>query len=329
MSSPPAQLVKTARICWKWQWNQLMNALAPCDEEGNYQRPKSEHQYAVIPPKKDFFERPLKELPTLVIGKSCPWAHRTWLTYKLKNLETNLNLLIARPSPQKGKWELSPTWLGCNYLDELYRLCGSPPSHRATVPTLIDPFGKGIHKPKLLGNESSQLIEILNKWPTSNQSKELSPKSLEEEIKSWNELLQPTVNDGVYRCGFARNQNSYNKASKELFSSLDQVDKSLTNKGPWLCGEELTLADVRLFPTLIRWENIYMPFFGCSERPLWTFPKIWEWRRRFFNLPNVQGTCDSNTWRKDYFGNLFPLRPSGVVPAGVELTNIVNTKVPK
>ena len=108
-----------------------------------------------------------------------------------------------------------------------------------------------------------------------------------------------------------------------------KINKSLTSKGPWLCGEKLTLADVRLFPTLIRWEMVYMPLFRCSKKPLLLFPKISEWRRRFFQIPEVINTCNSTSWRKDYFGALFPLRPSNIIPAGPELHTIVNAKSPK
>ena len=102
---------------------------------------------------------------------------------------------------------------------------------------------------------------------------------------------------------------------------------SLSQKGPWLCGEEMTIADIRLFPTLIRWEMIYLPLFGCSQEPLWAFPNLWEWRQKLFSIPSVAKTCDSKAWREDYFGALFPLRPSNIVPSGPNLTKITNKKI--
>ena len=162
----PSSLVKAARFGWKWQWEQLMNSLAPSDKEGNYVRPLSDHQNTDIPSKDELLSKTQIELPTLIIGKSCPWAHRTWLVYKIKGLEDCLNLITAKPSVSEGKWKLSPSWLGCNYLDEVYKICGSPPSHRSTVPTLIDPSWRNSHNPKLLCNESAQLVKILDKWTT-------------------------------------------------------------------------------------------------------------------------------------------------------------------
>ncbi len=328
MSIPPI-FVATARKGWRWQWNQLMNELAPADQYGNYQRPKSQHQNAEVPTKANLSIRSKESLPHLIIGRSCPWAHRTWLVYKLRNLKSSLNLVISKADPKAGRWKIQPAWLGCDSLLGLYQKCGQPPSHRATVPAIIDPGPTTKHQPQLLGNESSQLIEVLNQWPTNSDAPDLSPIELHNEIENWNKLLLPSVNDGVYRCGFARNQAAYNKACKELFDALKVVEQSLLDKGPWLCGDQLTLADVRLFPTLIRWEIVYMPLFGCSQEPLWFFPKLWEWRQRFLSQPKVLETCDPNGWRNDYFGTLFPLRPNSIVPAGPDLVRMVNSKAPQ
>ena len=152
-----------------------------------------------------------------------------------------------------------------------------------------------------------------------------APADLEPGIQRWMQLLQPAVNDGVYRCGFARTQKAYDEASAALFSALDTVEASLQNQGPWLCGEQPTIADVCLFPTLIRWELVYAPLFGCSARPLWMFPALWRWRQRFYALPGVADTCDGEAWRADYFGALFPLNPGGIVPAGPDLSKLVNS----
>ncbi len=320
----PPNIVAAARIGWHWQWNQLMNGLAPSDESGNYLRPPTQHQNAIAPKALNLASRTKKNLPVLIVGRSCPWAHRTWLVHKLRNLESNLSLLFVKADHKAGRWKIEPSWLGCNSLLALYQKCGAPPNHRATVPTLLDPQTPSTQGPQILGNESAQLVEVLNSWPAPQGKVDLAPKNLQEEIANWQKLLQPAVNDGVYRCGFARTQSAYNKASSELFDALSQVDQQISKQGPWICGKQLTLADIRLFPTLIRWETIYAPLFGCSAEPLWTFKNLWKWRQRFFNLPGIANTCNANAWRKDYFGALFPLRPSGIVPFGPDLAKIVN-----
>ena len=321
MAIPPA-LVKTARWGWSWQWQRLMGGLGPADSSGNYKRPAGDHPAATLPTQ-SLDGRSPDERPLLILGRSCPWAHRTWLVHTLRGLGSSLNILMAQADHQAGRWQLDPPWQSCHSLLELYRHCGAPPSHRATVPVLMDPL-----EPRILGNESAQLVELLNRWPAAAEAPDLAPEDLGEAIATWQTLLQHSVNDGVYRCGFARNQAAYDRAEQALFMALAKVESSLASHGPWLCGNRLTLADLRLFPTLIRWEAVYAPLFGCSRQPLWQFPNIWTWRQRLFALPGVQATCDAQAWREDYFGALFPLNPGGIVPAGPDLRTLVGSGVP-
>ncbi len=323
MSIPPL-VVTAARRGWKWQWHQLMNGLGPADKNGNYLRPPSQHQKALVPKTNDLLKRSPDLRPRLIVGRSCPWAHRTWLVYELRDLSSSITLLVSKADHKAGRWKIDPKWLGCDSLLDLYKLCGTKPNQRATVPTLIDPKGSTEMKPRLLGNESAQLVEALNEWPTLQQNApNLYPKKLKADIEGWQNLLQPNVNDGVYRCGFARTQGAYDKASNALFNALHEVERSLSQKGPWLCGEELTIADIRLFPTLIRWEAVYMPLFGCTKEPLWSLPNLWEWRKKILAIPKIAKTCDPSAWRNDYFGALFPLHPSNIIPAGPDLMGMI------
>ena len=321
MAIPPV-LVKTARCGWNWQWLQLMGGLGPADHEGNYRRPAGDHPTATLPAQ-PLEGRGRDHRARLILGRSCPWAHRTWLVHTLRQLGESLDLLMAKADHQGGRWQLDPPWRNCSTLLELYRHCGSPPSHRATVPVLVDPLEQ-----RILGNESSQLVELLNRWPAAADAPDLAPADLGTAIAEWQELLQGNVNDGVYRCGFARNQTAYNQAESALFAALEEVERSLGSRGPWLCGDWLTLADLRLFPTLIRWESVYAPLFGCSRKQLWQLPNIWRWRQQLLALPGVMATCDAEAWRQDYFGALFPLNPGGIVPAGPELSTLVNSGAP-
>ena len=321
MAIPPV-LVKTARCGWNWQWLQLMGGLGPADHEGNYRRPAGDHPSATLPAQ-PLEGRGRDHRARLILGRSCPWAHRTWLVHTLRQLGESLDLLMAKADHQGGRWQLDPPWRNCSTLLELYRHCGSPPSHRATVPVLVDPLEQ-----RILGNESSQLVELLNRWPAAADAPDLAPADLGTAIAEWQELLQGNVNDGVYRCGFARNQTAYNQAESALFAALEEVERSLGSRGPWLCGDRLTLADLRLFPTLIRWESVYAPLFGCSRKQLWQLPNIWRWRQQLLALPGVMATCDAEAWRQDYFGALFPLNPGGIVPAGPELSTLVNSGAP-
>ena len=322
MALPPL-VVATAREGWRWQWRQLMQGLGPADAEGRYQRPASDRMDVLIPDRSGLKLRTNAERPRLVIGRSCPWAHRTWLMHRLRRLEGTLTLLMATADHRAGRWSLVPAWLGCESLLALYQHCGTPPHHRATVPALIDPGMGAEPTPQLLGNDSAALTETLNQWPGGDGAMDLAPAALEPGIQRWLQLLQPAVNDGVYRCGFARTQKAYDEASTALFSALEEVEAALQHQGPWLCGAQPTIADVCLFPTLIRWELVYAPLFGCNAQPLWMFPALWRWRQSFYALQGVAETCDGEAWRADYFGALFPLNPGGIIPAGPDLCTLI------
>jgi putative glutathione S-transferase len=263
-------------------------------------------------------------MPYLIVGKSCPWAHRVWIMHEIKGLKTTINLHIAQVNNSSGRWIFEPNLKGCKTLQELYKKCNNYQIQRATVPMLFDPGKEAKSKFRLINNESADLVNILNKWPVSNNNLDLNTKEKHERIVDWQNLIQENVNNGVYKCGFSRNQNAYEKASESLFSTLKIIEESLDSNGPFLCGEELTIADIRLFPTLIRWESVYEPLFKCSKKPIQSFPNIIKWRKIIFNLYNIKKTCDADSWRKDYFGALFPLNPSSIIPKGESISKIVN-----
>ena len=316
MAIPPA-VVSAARCGWHWQWLQLMGGLGPADGEGNYLRPDS--PFSVCPPVPAAAAEPGAHL--LVVGRSCPWAHRAWLTWQLRQLQDRIALVVAEPDPAAGRWVFAAPLLGCTSLQELYRRAGAEPKQRATVPVLVE-RASGL----IVVGESARLMELLNAWPAPVGALDLAPPELLPTINAWRALFQHAVNDGVYRCGFARNQAAYDRAELALFEALEQAEAALaaSGGGPWLCGQPLTLADVQLFATLIRLELVYAPLFGVSRRPLWLFPALWRWRQRFFALPGVADCCFDAAWRADYFGALFPLHPSGIVPAGPRLATLVN-----
>ncbi|SBO44644.1 glutathione S-transferase C-terminal domain-containing protein [Cyanobium sp. NIES-981] len=314
MAPVPPILVRTARRCWRWQWQQLMGGLAPADSEGNYRRPAG--VFTALPPLPEDAAAP--DGHVLIVGRSCPWAHRAWLVWSLRGLAGSIALEVVEPDPEAGRWRFTRPFLGCTTLQELYRACGAPAATRATVPVLVSR-----RRQRVVVGESARLIELLNQWP-SGQALDLDPAPQREATGRWRERLQHSVNDGVYRCGFARTQAAYDRAEAALFATLAEVEEQLsTRPDPWLSGPMLSLADVQLFPTLIRLELVYAPLFGVSRLPLWQLPALWRWRSRFHALPGVADTCAAAAWRQDYFGTLFPLHPSGIVPAGPCLATLV------
>jgi len=312
----PAAVVASARAGWRWQWLQLMGGLGPADADGNYNRPEA--AFAALPPVPVDADQPGAHV--LIVGRSCPWAHRAWLVWTLRQLHHSIELVVVEPDPEAGRWRFQTPFLGCTTLQQLYRRSGAAAHQRATVPVLVHRSSGAV----VLG-ESARLIELLSQWPAPDGAADRAPLQQEESISRWRQRLQADVNDGVYRCGFARNQQAYDRAEAALFSALAEAETALTTapKGFWLAGAEPSLADVQLFPTLIRLELVYAPLFGVSRQPLWQFPALWRWRQRFFALPGVAATCSDQAWRQDYFGALFPLHPSGIVPAGPALATLV------
>ncbi|MEB3258546.1 MAG: glutathione S-transferase C-terminal domain-containing protein [Cyanobacteriota bacterium] len=322
--SPPPALVRSVRAFWHWQWLKLMGGLAPADAEGHYRRP--EGAFTALPPLPADAQEP--GMYALIVGRSCPWAHRAWLLWTLRGLGDTLLLQRVEPDPEAGRWRFPEPFLGCSTLADLYRRSGGNRQARATVPLVVH-----LTSGRILVNESARVIELLNRWPAQASAPDLEPAASAEAIGHWRARFQEAVNDGVYRCGFARTQQAYDGDQAALFAALEEAEQALQRQEKaghrWLCSAEVpTLADVVLFPTLIRWEMVYVPLFGCSQRPLWLLPALWRWRARFFALPGVAATCFADQWRQDYFAALFPLHPSGLIPAGPDLATLVGSIPP-
>ena len=170
-------------------------------------------------------------------------------------------------------------------------------------------------------------MRLLNSIKSESKYQALSIKDCNQKIL---DLINNSINDGVYKCGFARNQLAYENASQNLFAAINKVENFLQkNKGDWIFGEELTYEDIYLFPTLIRWELIYSKLFKCTEQELSSFEKIIEWRLKFFKLSNVNRSCFDNEWKKDYYKALFPLNPNRLIPVLPSLEEIMRLESEK
>ncbi|GBG67359.1 hypothetical protein CBR_g495 [Chara braunii] len=200
---------------------------------------------------------------------------------------------------------------GCKRLIDVYRLRKGGFSGRATVPMLWD-----CREFDVVNNESSEIIEILNdefnEWARA-PDRDLNPVHLRKEMSQWNDLIYENVNNGVYKCGFATSQRAYEAAVDTLFSTLDRLDGHLaTNR--YLCGDHLTLADVRLFTTLIRFDSVYSIIFKCTRQRITDYENLSEYVRDIYQIPGVASTCNVPLVQLEYFSQLFPLNPGGIVP---------------
>ena len=305
-------LIKASKKFWFWYWNQLMNGFAPSDTQGNYKRPtgiKTDSKYDINYENGQIY---------LLVGNSCPWCQRTLLVHGIKHLSEKVKVIFLKADVEHGEWVFNSKVKGCIRLTDLYKKANKKNVFRATLPLLISFVEDEVN---FLSNESSQIIRILNSIKSESKYQSLNINDCNQKFLN---LIHNKINDGVYKCGFARNQSAYEKASKNLFASLDEIENSLQkNKGGWIFGEELTYADIYLFPTLIRWELIYSKLFKCTEKELSNFEEIIKWRLKFFRIPNVDKTCYDNEWRKDYYKALFPLNPNQLIPVLPSLQEIM------
>ncbi len=292
-----------------------MNGFAPSDLHGNYKRPKG------ITIKSEYNINNEKGQIYLLVGHSCPWCQRTLLVHVIKDLSKKVKVIFLKADVEHGEWIFNTKTKGCIRLSDLYKKANKKIFFRATLPLLIS-FVKD--EVNILSTESSQIIRLLNSIKSESQYQTLSIKDGNQKFL---DLINNNINDGVYKCGFARNQSAYENASQNLFAAINAVENLLQKtKGDWLFGEELTYADIYLFPTLIRWELIYSKLFKCTKQELSSFEKIIEWRLKFFNLPNVNRTCLENEWKKDYYKALFPLNPNQVIPVLPSLQEIMKVE---
>ena len=317
-SLPGKFIVKSGKFVWTTMWQIMMSQLAPRNKAGSYIRPESQFRNFISTDSDNSYQ-PASQRYRLYVGMGCPWAHRTLVTRALKGLEDAIAVSVVYPSPDAGIWVLSEPEFGCSTVPELYQLGKPGYTGRATVPILWDESTKTI-----VNNESAEIIEILNSQfnpYAQNPELELYPADLKAKIDSWNERIYQTVNNGVYRCGFAQTQSAYEQAIEELFNTLDEIDRVL-DISRYLCGDRLTLADIRLFTTLFRFDIVYYGLFKCNVRRICDYENLGAYLRDIYQLPGVAATCDLESVKRDYYGNLFPLNPGGIIPTGPDITNL-------
>jgi len=292
----------------------------PCDSEGNYRRPPSNFREKISSAPGARF-RPEAGRYHLYVSYACPWAHRTLLMRKLKGLESVLPISVVDPHMDSKGWHFSEA-PGCipdplfqaRYLYEIYQRCDPRISARATVPVLWDKR-EGV----IVNNESREIMRMLD-----TQFEELAttdahflPPGMEQEVeKRIDEIYEP-VNNGVYRCGFAKNQGAYDRAARELFGKLEELDRWLS-RHPYLCGEILTEADWCLFTTLIRFDLVYFFHFKCNQRPIQSYPNLWRFLNRLYNMPGVADTCHFDHIKTHYFWSHEDVNPHRIIPVGPE-----------
>jgi putative glutathione S-transferase len=256
----------------------------------------------------------------LVTAPSCPWAHRTVLTRKLKHLESAIPLLES-DLPKGEGWaysrgfdDLQPKD-GVLYVHQVYTAARPDYTGRATVPLLWDRQTRTI-----VNNESSEIIRMLNTEfdEFGDAARDLYPPDLRGHIDEINTYIYHNINNGVYRAGLAKSQAAYDAAFRKLFAALDELETRL-GKQRWLVGDRFTEADLRLFPTLLRFDMVYYVLFKCNLRRLTDYHNLWNYTREIYQIPGVAETVDFAKIKLGYYGGMKHINPNGILPVGPEL----------
>jgi glutathionyl-hydroquinone reductase len=256
----------------------------------------------------------------LYVSLACPWAHRTLIVRKLKGLENVISVSIVDPYMGPDGWSFTDrrgctrdTVNGSGFLRDIYLKAKPGCTGRVTVPVLWDKR-KGV----IVNNESAEIIRMLNREFNAFASRDLPdlyPEAMRPQIDRWNDLIYRTVNNGVYRAGFAAAQDAYEKAVRELFATLDTLDEHL-GKHRYLCGTELTEADWRLFTTLVRFDAVYYGHFKCNLRRLVDYDNLWDYTRELYQVSGVAGTVDLEQIKEHYYCSHVRINPGGIIPLG-------------
>ena len=255
----------------------------------------------------------------LYVAWNCPWAHRTILVRRLKGLDDIVGLSVTLPKRTDAGWvfdnedpQYRDLCFGKDALWEVYAQTHPGFTGRVTVPLLYD-----TQTGRAVNNESSEIIRMFNSAfdAVGANDLDLYPVAHRAEIDSLNELIYDRVNNGVYRAGFAKTQNAYEEGCRQVFETLDSLDEMLATRR-YLCGDQPTEADWRLFPTLVRFDVAYHYAFKCNIRRLQDYPNLWPYTRDLYQTPGVADTVFPDLYKAGYHSISELRNPLGIVPLG-------------
>jgi putative glutathione S-transferase len=249
----------------------------------------------------------------LYVSYACPWAHRTLIVRHLRGLDDVVGVSVVDPYRDARGWmftdaEHHDDVNGWTLLAEGYSISNPDFDGRVTVPVLWDR-----EEGRIVNNESSEVIRMLNAWGRSGD--DLEPPELRGEIDAVNELVYENVNNGVYRCGFAASQAAYDEAFTGLFDTLAVLDERLGSQR-YLAGEVMTLADWRLFTTLVRFDAVYHTHFKCNGHRLIEYGNLWPYARELYQVPGVAETVRFDEIKRHYYTTHDMINPTRIIPLG-------------
>ena len=258
----------------------------------------------------------------LYVSLACPWAHRTLIIRALKGLEKMISVSVVHWYMAENGWTFDvgdgvvpDTVNGAQFLHQVYTKAKPDYSGRVTVPVLWDK-----HTKTIVSNESPEIIRMFNAAfdEVGAVQGDYYPEHLRSEIDALNDRIYTTVNNGVYRCGFATTQAAYEEAITPLFDTLDWLEDILSRKR-YLTGGQITEADWRLFTTLIRFDPVYVGHFKCNIRRIADYPNLSNYLRDLYQQPGIARTVNMEHIKRHYYESHTSINPSRVVPLGPDI----------
>jgi putative glutathione S-transferase len=256
----------------------------------------------------------------LYIADACPWAHRTKIFRHLKGLENHITMDVVHPDMMDDGWTFSTDFDGSTgdslfghaFVRDIYAQAKADFTGRVTVPILWDKTSGTI-----VNNESSEIIRMFNSAfnEITGNTDDYWPEEMRDEIEEVNTRIYNTLNNGVYRSGFASSQSAYENAVGELFDTLEWLEARLS-KSRYLMGDKLTEADLRLIPTLLRFDDVYYHHFKCNLKRLTEFPNLWDYARDLYQTQGIGALYRREATRRHYFYSHRSINPHGILPVG-------------
>jgi len=259
----------------------------------------------------------------LYVCYACPWAHRTLLVRALKGLEDAITVDYVDPYRDEDGWQFTPEKEGCtpdtvngfDYLREAYVAADPDATCRVTVPVLWDK-----KQDTIVNNESAEILRMLDTAmdDVAERDVDLYPEGYREEVDRIIEDIYEPINNGVYRAGFAKSQEAYDRAVTELFDALDHWDSVLEDQR-YLAGDRLTEADICMFTTLVRFDQVYHAHFMCNVQHIHEYDNLWPYLRDLYQTPGVAETVNMAHIKEHYYTTHPDVTPSRIIAKGPDL----------
>jgi len=255
----------------------------------------------------------------LYVSLACPWAHRTLIFRQIKGLSEHISVSVVSPDMLNEGWSFNKaegstgdSLYNFNFMHQVYTANSANYSGRVTVPVLWDK-----HTQKIVSNESSEIIRMFNSAfnEISGNQEDYYPANMADAIDEINTFVYENINNGVYRCGFATSQSAYEIAYNKLFDALDRAEHILSEHA-YLCGDQVSEADWRLFTSLIRFDSVYHGHFKCNKHQIEDYPNISNYVRALYQRKGVAETVVFPHIKRHYYYSHDMINPTRVVPVG-------------